>query len=93
MYVCPSHERVLLERKYQCFSVEVGMGVGYVQLVTIRSAIFCVICSFFLCVVFVSGCYVWCAYVSMGLMDCLYTIVMSFLDWPNVVLVSARMTL
>ena len=52
-----------------------------------------VICSFFLCVVFISGYHTGLAYVSMGLMYCLYTRVLTSLDWPNVVLVSARMTL
>ena len=55
--------------------------------------IFSVTCSFFMCVVDVSGCHAGWAYVSMGLMYCLYTRVMSSLDWPNVVLVSARRTL
>ena len=63
------------------------------QPVAIRSAIFCVTCSLFMCVVAVSGCHAGWAYVSMGLMYCLYTRVMSSLDWPNVVLVSARRTL
>jgi len=55
--------------------------------------VFCVTCSLFMCVVAVSGCHDGWAYVSMGLMYCLYTRVMSSLDWPNVVLVSARRTL
>ena len=44
-------------------------------------------------VVLVSGCHAGWAYLSMGLMYCLYTRVMSSLDWPNVVLVRARNTL
>ena len=50
-----------------------GMGVVCVQPVTIQSTLFCVICSFCVCVVFVSDCHARWAYVSMGLMHCLYT--------------------
>ena len=44
-----------------------------VQPVANRSAPFCVICSFCVCVVFVSDCYAGWAYVSLGLMYYLYT--------------------
>ena len=63
-----------------CFSVEGGIGVVCVQPVMIRSAIFSVICSLFMCGVAVSGCHAGWAYVSMSLMYCLYTRVMLFLD-------------
>ena len=43
-----------------------------------------------MCVVFVSGCLAGWAYVSMGLMYYLYTRMIASLDWPNVVLASAR---
>ena len=69
------------------------IGVVWVQPVAIRSAVFCVICSLFKCVVAALGCHDGSAYVSMGLMYCLYTWVMSSLDRPNVVLVNARRTL
>ena len=69
-----------------------GIGVVWVQPVAIRSAVFCVTCSLFKCVVAVSGCHDGWAYVSMGLMYCLHTRVMASLVWPNVVLVSARRT-
>ena len=70
-----------------------GIGVICVQPIAIRSAIFWVICSLCMCVVSVSGCTAGCAYVSMGLMYCLYTKVMSSLDCSNVLLVSAWRTL
>ena len=60
-----------------------GIGVVCEQPVAIRSAIFCVMCSLFMCVVAVSVCHAGLAYVSMGLMYCLYTRVMSSLDWPG----------
>ena len=50
-----------------------GIGVVWVQPVAIRSAVFCVTCSLFMCVVAVSGCHDGWAYVSKGLMNCLYT--------------------
>ena len=63
------------------------------QPVAIRNALIWVKCSFWICVTVVSGCHdVW-AYVSMGLMYCLYTSVMSSFDWPSVVVVSASRTL
>ena len=64
-----------------------------VQSVSIQSAVFCVNCSLILCVVAVSGRYALWAYVSMGLMYCLYIRVISSLGWPNIVLWSARRTL
>ena len=73
-----------------CVSMEGGTEVVCVQLVTIRSALFWVICSFCMYVAFVSGCHVGLTYVSIGLMYCLYTRVMSSLDRPNFVLVTAR---
>ena len=69
------------------------MRVVFVQPVAIRSALFSVIYSFCMYAAFVSGCHVGWAYVSMGLMYCLNTRVMSSLDQPNFVLVSARRTL
>ena len=84
---------MLLERE-TCVSLwRWGIGVVCVQPVAIRNAIFCVTCNVFMCVVAVSRCHAGWAYVSMSLMYCLYTWVMSSLDWPNVVLVSARRTL
>ena len=70
-----------------------GIGVVCVQPVVILSALFWVTSSLFMCVVAVFGCHAGWAYVSMGLMYCLYTRVMSYLNWPIVVLVSARSTL
>ena len=94
--VCTSHELVLLERKYQCFSMEdwrLGISFVCVQPVAIRSALFWFICSFCLYLVFVSDCLAGWVYVSMGLLYCLYARVMSSLNWLIVVLVSARKTL
>ena len=68
---------VLLERESLCFPVEVGRRVA------IQSATFCVTYSLITCVVALSGCHAGYAYVSMGLMYCLYTRVMSSLDWPK----------
>ena len=50
--------------------------------VAIRSAAFCVRWSFSMCVVAVSGDQAVWAYVSMGLMNCLYSVVMSSLECP-----------
>ena len=56
------------------------IGDVWVQPVAIRSAVFCVIRSFWMCVSAVSGCQAGCAYERMGLMYCLYTCVMSTLE-------------
>ena len=56
------------------------MGVDFVQPVAMRSAVFCVICNFSMCVSAVSGCQAMCAYESMGLMYCLYICVMFSLE-------------
>ena len=56
------------------------MGVDFVQPVAMRSAVFCVVCNFSMCVSAVSGCQAVCAYESMGLMYCLYICVMSSLE-------------
>jgi len=56
------------------------VGVVFVQPVAMRSAVFCVVCSFWMCVSAVSGCQAVCAYESMGLMYCLYICVMSSLE-------------
>ena len=56
------------------------MGVVLVQPVAIRSAVFCVVWSLWMCVSAVSGCQAGCAYESMGRMYCLYTRVMSSLE-------------
>ena len=50
------------------------------QPVAILSAVFCVTWSFCVCVSAVSGCQAVCAYVKMGLMNCLYTVVMCSLE-------------
>ena len=63
------------------------------QPVEILSALFRVICSCCMCVVSVSGCPAVWLYVSIDLMYRVYTRVMSFSDWPKVVLVSTRRTL
>jgi len=55
------------------------MGVVFVQPVAMRSAVFCVVCSFWMCVSAVSGCQAVCAYESMSLLYCLYICVMSSL--------------
>ena len=47
------------------------MGVDLTHPVAIRGAVFCVVCSFRVCVRAVSGAHDVCAYVSMGLMYCL----------------------
>ena len=52
----------------------------FVQPVVILRAVFCVVCSFLICVSAMSGCQAGCAYVRMGLMYCLYTVVMSSLE-------------
>ena len=57
-----------------------GIGVVFVQPVAIRSAVFCVVWSFWMCVSAVSGCQAVCAYERMGLMYCLYICVMSSLE-------------
>ena len=51
-----------------------------VQLVAIRSAEFCVVCSLSVRVFAVLGSQEGCAYERMGLMYCLYTWVMSSLE-------------
>lgn len=58
------------------------MGVVFVQPVAMRKAVFCVVCNFCICVLDVSGCHAVCAYVRMGLMYCLYIVVMSSLECP-----------
>lgn len=68
------------------------MGVVFVQPVAMRSAVFCVICSFLMCVVAVSGCQAVWAYVRIGRMYCLYVVEMSSLECPYVVCVRALMT-
>ena len=57
-------------------------GVVVVLPVAIRSAAFCVRWSFSMCVVAVSGDQAVWAYVRMGLMNCLYSVVMSSLECP-----------
>ena len=42
------------------------------QSVAIHKAVFCVVCSLFMCVFAVSGCHAVCAYVSIGVMYCLF---------------------
>ena len=56
-------------------------------------ALFWEICRFCMYVAFASSCHAEWAYVSICLMYCWYTWVMSSLDRPNVVLVNARRTL
>ncbi len=56
-----------------------------VQPVAMRRAEFCVVCSFRICVLDVFGCHAVCPYVRIGLMYCLYTVVMSSLECPYVV--------
>ena len=68
------------------------MGVVFVQPVAMRSAVFCVVCNFSMCVSAVSGRQAVCAYESMGLMYCLLIFVMSSLEYPKDVFVSARRT-
>ena len=63
------------------------------QPVAVRSAAFCVVCSLLRFVSLSSGCQAVCAYVSMGLMYCLYTVVICSLECPYVVCVSALSTL
>ena len=62
------------------------------QPVAMRRAAFCVRCSLCKCVSARLGCQAMCAYVRMGLMYCLYSVVMSSLECPNVVCVSALRT-
>ena len=64
-----------------------------VQPVAIRSPLFCVICSFCMCVAAVAGFHAGCTYFSMGLMFWSHTIIMSSLDWLYNVLVCGRWTL
>ena len=68
------------------------IGVVRVQPVAMRKALFCVVCSFLMWVWAMSGCHAVCAYVSTGLMYCLYILVVSSLECPYVVWVRARMT-
>ena len=68
------------------------VGVERVQPVAMRSAVFCVVWSFCMCVFARSDCQAGCAYVSTGLMYCLYVVSMSSLECPAVVLVRARRT-
>jgi len=68
------------------------IGVELVQPVAIRSAEFCVVCSLSMRVLAVLGSQEGCAYERMGLMYCLYTWVMSSLEWPKDVFGSARRT-
>ena len=58
------------------------MGVDCVQPVAMRNAMFCVVCSLCRCVLAMPGCHAVCPYVSIGLMYCLYTVVMSSLECP-----------
>ena len=69
------------------------MAIICVQPVAIRSALLWVICSFWMRDSARSGCHAGWLCVGVGLMYCLYTRVMSSLDCPNVVLVSALRTL
>ena len=93
VWMCVPLKHVLLEMEYQCFSVEMrDRGCLCAIGCNLKHSI-CVICSFFMRVVFVSGCNAGRAYASMSLVYCLYTRVMSSLDWPNVVLVSGRRNL
>lgn len=68
------------------------MRVVFVQPVAVRSAAFCVFCSLSRLVSLRRGCQAVCAYVSVGLMNCLYTCVMCSLECPYFVCVSARST-
>ena len=56
------------------------MDVNFLQPVAMRSAVFCVVYNFSMCVPAVSGCQAMCAYESKGLMYCLYIRVMSSLE-------------
>ena len=60
-------------------------GVDCVHSVAMRSALFCVICSFLMCVSAVSADQSVCAYVRMGRMNCLYSIMLCSLECPKVV--------
>ena len=93
VWMCFLHKHVFLEREYQYFSVEVRDRDCLCAVSCDSKRFICVICSFFMRVVFVSGCNAGRAYASMSLVYCLYTRVMSSLDWPNVVLVSGRRNL
>ena len=68
------------------------MGVLFVMPVTLRRAVFYVICSLSMCVFAVSGCQAVWAYVRIGRMYCLYVVVMASLECLYVVCVRALMT-
>ena len=55
--------------------------------------VFCVVCSFFMCVFERSDCQAGCTYVSTGLMNGLYVFSMPTLEGPTVAFVKARRTL
>ena len=59
-----------------------GVEVDFLQPVAIRRAVFCVVCRLCVCVFAVSGCHAVCACVSIGLMYCLYIVVLSSLECP-----------
>ena len=56
------------------------MGVVFVQSVVMRSAVFCVVCNFWMCVSAVSGYQALSAYESIGLIYCLYICLMCSLE-------------
>ena len=93
MYACvPLMSMWSLRCRMYVSSCKCVIGVELVQPVAMRKALFCVVCSFFMCVWAMSGCHAVCAYVSTGLMYCLYTLVLSSLECPYVVCVRARIT-
>ena len=74
MFILSTRGRILVSSCKCC------IGVVFVQPVAILNAVFCVVCSFWICVLAVSGCHAVCAYVSMGRMNCLYVVAMSSLE-------------
>ena len=80
--MCAPHIHMCGERKDACLLVDWSEGAVVVLPVAIRSAAFCVRWSFSMCVVAVSGDQAVWACVSMGLMNCLYSVVMSSLECP-----------
>ena len=76
----PCHDHVLFEGEDSGFPCRWSIGVDLVQPVAILSAIFCVICRVLLCVCARSVCQAGCAYVKIGLMNCLYSVVIDSLE-------------
>ena len=80
-YVCVPLMSMLATRgRIFVSSCRCCIGVVFVQPVAILRAVFCVVCSFCMCVVAVSGCHAVCAYVRTGRMYCLYVVAMSSLE-------------